>query len=60
MFVGALTVQFLGLATRENNQLPIMPTGQQDLRSDRPAVREEHVPLGIPDVSLGSEELICR
>src|SRR5829696_4308871 len=40
-------------------QLPVVQLAEEDLCRERADQGEEHVPLGVPDVALGAEE-VCR
>src|SRR5688572_28294580 len=43
-------------ASSARAHLRIMPSRKEDLREERAAQRDEHVPLRVPDVSLRAEE----
>jgi len=41
-------------------QLAVVQPGEKRQRRDRTDQREEHVPLGVPDIALGGEEVVGR
>src|SRR4051812_35646339 len=48
------------LPVGHSSQLPIMRAPENALRRERPDERHQHVPLGVPNISLGAEEGVGR